>query len=308
MVGLSNQRRLERATCYRPDATTLQRTAPTLQSPCTLHRVPWLLVLVGPSQPLRKAQVNALPVATVLTAASPGGALGCQSLFLRFGPEKPAVLKLAQDTRMLDRCPEPVDQALWALALAGGDVSHAKLPVVCSFGSILPVIYHRAHSPATKMQVPKRPDSSLATVWHYAPQRMERAMGFEPTTSCLGSKHSTTELRPPAGADYSLIYYTAATKAKALRPAARHFAAPLEGRFCQPRPRAMLRRTQGYPGPNLGSESYCGTATVRLRVSRNREFRPLTFQIPHPAGMHSCPVLGPLLTGRPLRLARHVGR
>ena len=25
---------------------------------------------------------------------------------------------------------------------------------------------------------------------------MERAMGFEPTTSCLGSKHSTTELRP----------------------------------------------------------------------------------------------------------------
>ena len=23
-------------------------------------------------------------------------------------------------------------------------------------------------------------------------------MGFEPTTSCLGSKHSTTELRPPA--------------------------------------------------------------------------------------------------------------
>ena len=27
---------------------------------------------------------------------------------------------------------------------------------------------------------------------------MERAMGFEPTTSCLGSKHSTTELRPLA--------------------------------------------------------------------------------------------------------------
>ncbi len=25
---------------------------------------------------------------------------------------------------------------------------------------------------------------------------MERAMGFEPTTFCLGSKHSTTELRP----------------------------------------------------------------------------------------------------------------
>ena len=25
---------------------------------------------------------------------------------------------------------------------------------------------------------------------------LERAMGFEPTTSCLGSKHSTPELRP----------------------------------------------------------------------------------------------------------------
>ena len=27
---------------------------------------------------------------------------------------------------------------------------------------------------------------------------LERAMGFEPTTSCLGSKHSTPELRPLA--------------------------------------------------------------------------------------------------------------
>src|SRR5215207_8490530 len=27
--------------------------------------------------------------------------------------------------------------------------------------------------------------------------RLERAMGFEPTTSSLGSWHSTTELRPP---------------------------------------------------------------------------------------------------------------
>jgi hypothetical protein len=25
---------------------------------------------------------------------------------------------------------------------------------------------------------------------------LERAMGFEPTTTCLGSKDSTTELRP----------------------------------------------------------------------------------------------------------------
>ena len=30
-------------------------------------------------------------------------------------------------------------------------------------------------------------------------KRMERAMGFEPTTSCLGSKHSTPELRPLMG-------------------------------------------------------------------------------------------------------------
>ena len=27
---------------------------------------------------------------------------------------------------------------------------------------------------------------------------MERVMGFEPTTSCLGSKHSTAELHPHA--------------------------------------------------------------------------------------------------------------
>ena len=26
--------------------------------------------------------------------------------------------------------------------------------------------------------------------------KIERAMGFEPTTSCLGSKRSTTDLRP----------------------------------------------------------------------------------------------------------------
>ncbi len=28
---------------------------------------------------------------------------------------------------------------------------------------------------------------------------LERAMGFEPTTTCLGSKDSTTELRPLTG-------------------------------------------------------------------------------------------------------------
>jgi hypothetical protein len=37
------------------------------------------------------------------------------------------------------------------------------------------------------------------TVVHYlkALRHLERAMGFEPTTTCLGSKDSTTELRPP---------------------------------------------------------------------------------------------------------------
>ena len=34
------------------------------------------------------------------------------------------------------------------------------------------------------------------TVWKWL-KMLERAMGFEPTTTCLGSKDSTTELRPP---------------------------------------------------------------------------------------------------------------
>ena len=33
---------------------------------------------------------------------------------------------------------------------------------------------------------------------------LERAMGFEPTTTCLGSKDSTTELRPLAGSNPTL--------------------------------------------------------------------------------------------------------
>jgi hypothetical protein len=36
---------------------------------------------------------------------------------------------------------------------------------------------------------------------------MERAMGFEPTTFCLGSKHSTTELRPPSCQIIALFSY-----------------------------------------------------------------------------------------------------
>ena len=39
-------------------------------------------------------------------------------------------------------------------------------------------------------------------------KNMERAMGFEPTTFCLGSKHSTTELRPPIFTlNYSVLLF-----------------------------------------------------------------------------------------------------
>ena len=34
---------------------------------------------------------------------------------------------------------------------------------------------------------------------------LERAMGFEPTTSCLGSKHSTPELRPLGASDCTIL-------------------------------------------------------------------------------------------------------
>ena len=45
-------------------------------------------------------------------------------------------------------------------------------------------------------------------------KKLERAMGFEPTTSCLGSKHSTPELRPlvataQAWRPAELVYQTA---------------------------------------------------------------------------------------------------
>ena len=36
-------------------------------------------------------------------------------------------------------------------------------------------------------------------------REVERAMGFEPTTSCLGSKHSTPELRPLIVTDCTII-------------------------------------------------------------------------------------------------------
>ena len=36
-------------------------------------------------------------------------------------------------------------------------------------------------------------------------EKVERAMGFEPTTSCLGSKHSTPELRPLGHRDCIIV-------------------------------------------------------------------------------------------------------
>ena len=36
-------------------------------------------------------------------------------------------------------------------------------------------------------------------------EKVERAMGFEPTTSCLGSKHSTPELRPLVHRDCIIV-------------------------------------------------------------------------------------------------------
>ena len=36
-------------------------------------------------------------------------------------------------------------------------------------------------------------------------REVERAMGFEPTTSCLGSKHSTPELRPLEHRDCTIV-------------------------------------------------------------------------------------------------------
>ena len=45
---------------------------------------------------------------------------------------------------------------------------------------------------------------------------MERAMGFEPTTFCLGSKHSTTELRPPISQIIALFSYDLGLLAQSL--------------------------------------------------------------------------------------------
>ncbi len=41
-------------------------------------------------------------------------------------------------------------------------------------------------------------------------------MGFEPTTSCLGSKHSTTELRPLGGGEADTSCYYSNSKKQTL--------------------------------------------------------------------------------------------
>ena len=50
--------------------------------------------------------------------------------------------------------------------------------------------------------------SSISYVWRFTPHDacliLERARGFEPLTTCLGSKDSTTELRPLAESNPTL--------------------------------------------------------------------------------------------------------
>ena len=52
-------------------------------------------------------------------------------------------------------------------------------------------------------QIDTFPGDEGAGMMSYQARKLERAMGFEPTTSCLGSKHSTPELRPLGEIDYS---------------------------------------------------------------------------------------------------------
>jgi hypothetical protein len=42
-----------------------------------------------------------------------------------------------------------------------------------------------------------KPENSRHKQTNNIENKMERVMGFGPTTSCLGSKHSTAELHPP---------------------------------------------------------------------------------------------------------------
>ena len=51
-------------------------------------------------------------------------------------------------------------------------------------------------------------------------------MGFEPTTSCLGSKHSTTELRPLAAAEPSPNILQTAWNSKARHATVGDYSSP----------------------------------------------------------------------------------
>ena len=51
-------------------------------------------------------------------------------------------------------------------------------------------------------------------------------MGFEPTTSCLGSKHSTTELHPLVAAETSPNILQTAWNSKARHPTASDYSSP----------------------------------------------------------------------------------
>ena len=48
-------------------------------------------------------------VLAALTTTTTRGPLGGKSLFLRLGPEKSAIFKLSQNSRVLYRGPEPVN-------------------------------------------------------------------------------------------------------------------------------------------------------------------------------------------------------
>ena len=92
---------------------------------------------------------------------------------------------------MLHRCPKAVYQALGPFALTGRNVSHAKLLFSrCS----LTLLYHSYERTGNEGE--GKPAGNARQIRWLTAEGLERAMGFEPTTSCLGSKHSTTELRP----------------------------------------------------------------------------------------------------------------
>ena len=64
---------------------------------------------------------------------------------------------------------------------------------------------------------------------------LERAMGFEPTTTCLGSKDSTTELRPLAESNPTLAFSTKSRNANyRTRSTMANFRRPTLSRYCLP--------------------------------------------------------------------------